>query len=99
MIQVMVQNVHLSSSLIKNTATQVNSRKYFAEWIVSPDNPMFTKTIVNRLWHRVMGAPLIGENLDITPEEFGKNPNLTQIPHQNHERSEIRSKDVYETHL
>lgn len=62
----------------KNTTTQVNSRKHFAKWIVSPENPMFTKTIVNRLWHRIMGAPLIGENLDITPEEFGKNPALTK---------------------
>ncbi len=45
--------------------THVNSRATFADWVTSPDNPMFTKTIVNRLWDRVMGVPLIGDLLDL----------------------------------
>ena len=32
-----------------------NSREIFAEWITSPSNPQFNATIVNRMWHRVMG--------------------------------------------
>ena len=32
-----------------------DSRETFAEWISSPDNPRFNSTIVNRMWHRVMG--------------------------------------------
>lgn len=57
----------------------VNSRKYFADWIVSPENPMFTKTIVNRLWKRVMGIELVGELTDMKESEMGPNPKLTQF--------------------
>ncbi|MEO0448306.1 MAG: DUF1549 domain-containing protein, partial [Verrucomicrobiota bacterium] len=32
-----------------------DSRTTFADWISSPDNPRFNATIVNRMWHRVMG--------------------------------------------
>ena len=32
-----------------------NSREKFAEWISSPNNLRFNATIVNRMWHRVMG--------------------------------------------
>ncbi|MBK1833968.1 DUF1549 domain-containing protein [Roseibacillus ishigakijimensis] len=32
-----------------------DARETFAEWISSPDNPRFNATIVNRMWHRVMG--------------------------------------------
>lgn len=32
-----------------------NSRNTFAEWISDPSNPRFNATIVNRMWHRVMG--------------------------------------------
>ena len=30
----------------------------FGEWMTSPDNPFFTRTIVNRLWKHVMGVGL-----------------------------------------
>jgi len=30
----------------------------FADWVTSPDNPQFTKTIANRLWKRVYGYAL-----------------------------------------
>lgn len=32
-----------------------DSRATFAEWISAKDNPRFNATIVNRMWHRVMG--------------------------------------------
>ncbi|MCH2209329.1 MAG: DUF1549 and DUF1553 domain-containing protein, partial [Lentisphaerales bacterium] len=34
----------------------INSREVFAQWVTSKENPMFTKTIVNRLWDKIMGA-------------------------------------------
>ena len=43
------------------------------------DNPMFTKTIVNRLWDRVFGSPLVGKKLDMKESEMGDNPALTQF--------------------
>ncbi|MFL2483097.1 MAG: DUF1549 domain-containing protein [Verrucomicrobiales bacterium] len=39
------------------------SRTRFADWLVSPDNPRFTKVIANRIWKRVMGTGLF-EPLD-----------------------------------
>lgn len=30
----------------------------FADWVTSPDNPRFTRVIVNRLWKRLFGAAL-----------------------------------------
>jgi len=33
--------------------------KTYAEWMTSPENPRFTMTIVNRLWKKVYGVPLI----------------------------------------
>lgn len=35
------------------------ARESYAEWLTSPDNPRFTKVIVNRLWKKVMGVGLI----------------------------------------
>lgn len=57
----------------------VNSRKFFAEWLSSPENPMFTKTIVNRLWARVMGVELAGDLTDMKESELGVNPELTKF--------------------
>ncbi|MEC7639151.1 MAG: DUF1549 domain-containing protein [Verrucomicrobiota bacterium] len=39
------------------------SRVKFADWLVSPDNPRFTKVIANRMWKRVMATGLF-EPLD-----------------------------------
>lgn len=36
-----------------------NSRKVFAEWITSKDNPRFTTMISNRVWKHIFGAGLI----------------------------------------
>ena len=30
----------------------------YADWMTSPDNPRFTKTIVNRMWKKVFGVGL-----------------------------------------
>ena len=35
------------------------SRKVFAEWITSKDNPRFTTMIANRIWKNIFGAGLI----------------------------------------
>ena len=39
--------------------TQGESRKVFADWISSKDNPRFTTMIANRVWKRIFGAGLI----------------------------------------
>jgi len=62
----------------KSSLKDVNSRKAFADWITSPTNPMFTKTIVNRLWNRIMGYPLAGKLLDMKSSDMGAVPELTE---------------------
>jgi Protein of unknown function (DUF1549)/Protein of unknown function (DUF1553)/Planctomycete cytochrome C len=41
-------------------------RKAFAEWVASKDNPLTTRTIVNRIWMWHFGEPLAGN-----PNNFG----------------------------
>ena len=39
----------------------------FARWVASPDNPVFTKVIVNRLWRKMFGAALTEPLDDLRP--------------------------------
>ncbi len=61
-----------------NSGPQINARESFADWMVSPNNPLFTKSIVNRLWHQVMGTELVGPVGGLSPEEMGPHPELTE---------------------
>ena len=61
-----------------NQGKNVNGRKFLADWVISPENPMFTKTIVNRLWDRMIGAPLVGNLTDMKESHLGVNPKLTE---------------------
>jgi mono/diheme cytochrome c family protein len=54
-----------------------SSLENLAKWATSRDNHMFNKTIVNRLWARVFGVPLVGSLDDISEREMGPNPRLT----------------------
>ena len=36
-----------------------DTRQYFAKWLTSPENPYFTRNIVNRIWRNFMGRGLI----------------------------------------
>jgi hypothetical protein len=56
-----------------------NSRVKFADWLTSKSNPMFTKSIVNRLWNQYMGRPLIGPITDLDQKDKGVNPRLTSV--------------------
>jgi hypothetical protein len=40
-------------------AMEGKSRKVFADWLTSKDNPRFTTTIANRIWKHIFGAGLI----------------------------------------
>lgn len=48
----------------------------YARWLTSPQNPTFTKVIVNRLWKEVFGAGLIEPVDDITDYSKASNPEL-----------------------
>ena len=42
-------------------------RRGFAEWLVSPDNPLTARVMVNRLWQHHFGEGIVR-----TPSNFGK---------------------------
>ena len=64
---------------MKGGDNDFRGRMHLAKWMISPDNPMFTKTIVNRLWDRVFGSPLVGKKLDMKESDMGDNSSLTKF--------------------
>ena len=53
---------------LSSDALEQQRRTKFADWIVSPDNPLTARVLVNRLWHYHFGAGLV-----VTPSDFGTN--------------------------
>jgi hypothetical protein len=40
-------------------------RKYFADWLTSPENPYFAKALVNRVWRNFLGRGLVEAEDDL----------------------------------
>ena len=53
---------------LPENASDAQRRKKLAEWITHPDNPLFARVIVNRLWHYHFGQGIVQ-----TPSDFGFN--------------------------
>ena len=51
-------------------------REYFAEWLVSPENPFFARALVNRVWKNFMGRGLVEAVDDIRDANPPSNPAL-----------------------
>jgi len=51
-------------------------REVFADWLIRPENPWFTKAVVNRTWAWVMGRGIIQEPDDIRDDNPPGNPEL-----------------------
>lgn len=49
-------------------AAELDSRRAYAEWMTSPNNPRFSMVIANRLWRRTMGRGIAEPVDDITEE-------------------------------
>ncbi|MFO0363444.1 MAG: DUF1553 domain-containing protein [Acidobacteriota bacterium] len=49
-------------------APDADRRLRFAEWLTSPENPLFARVLVNRVWHYHFGAGLVD-----SPNDFGYN--------------------------
>ncbi len=72
-----VTKKELETAANNNFGPPINSREALADWIVAPENPLFTKSIVNRLWLQVMGTQLVGPVGDLTADKMGPHPELT----------------------
>ncbi len=51
-------------------------RQFFADWLVSPDNPFFARAVVNRVWKNFMGRGLVEAVDDIRDANPPSNPAL-----------------------
>jgi len=51
-------------------------RRAFADWLISPQNPWFTRHIVNRVWFWLLGRGIIHPADDIRPDNPPANPEL-----------------------
>jgi len=51
-------------------------RRVFADWLITPENPWFARSIVNRVWAWMMGRGIIHEPDDIRPDNPAVNPEL-----------------------
>lgn len=43
----------------------VDRRKYFADWLTTPENPYFASAVVNRVWRNFMGRGLVEAEDDL----------------------------------
>ena len=51
-------------------------RELFADWLITPKNPWFTRSIVNRVWAWLLGRGIIHEPDDIREDNPPSNPEL-----------------------
>ncbi|MFQ6132833.1 MAG: DUF1553 domain-containing protein [Armatimonadota bacterium] len=51
-------------------------RQVFADWLITPDNPWFTRCIVNRVWSWLFGRGIVHEPDDIRPDNPPVHPEL-----------------------
>jgi hypothetical protein len=51
-------------------------RELFADWLITPKNPWFTRSIANRVWSWLLGRGIIQEADDIRPDNPPVNPEL-----------------------
>ena len=51
-------------------------REFFADWLVSPENPLFARALVNRVWRNFMGRGLVEAVDDIRDANPPSNPAL-----------------------
>lgn len=58
-------------------------REVFADWLIDPKNPWFTRNIANRVWSWLLGRGIIHEPDDIRADNPPTNPQL--LAHLEHE--------------
>lgn len=54
-------------------------RAVFADWLIRPENPWFTRAIVNRAWYWLLGRGIVHEPDDLRPDNPPSNPELLAL--------------------
>lgn len=55
---------------------QQDPREVFADWLITPENPWFTRAVANRVWAWVMGRGIVDEPDDFRDDNPPSNPEL-----------------------
>jgi len=70
-------------------------REVFADWLISPKNPEFTRPIVNRIWFWLVGRGIVHEPDDFRPDNPPSNPELLDWLAEELVKSNYDLKHVY----
>lgn len=70
-------------------------REIFADWLIRPDNPYFSKNIVNRIWAWIFGRGIIHEPDDIRPDNFPSIPELLSYLEKEFIKSNYDLRHIY----
>jgi hypothetical protein len=81
-------------SHVKLAAGQ-DPREVFADWLVSPKNPWFSRAIANRVWSWLLGRGIVHEPDDIRPDNPPCNPELLAFLEQELIRSRFDLKSIF----
>jgi hypothetical protein len=57
-------------------AHERDPREAFADWLIRPDNPWFTRAIANRIWAWLLGRGIVHEPDDLRLDNPPSNPDL-----------------------
>jgi uncharacterized protein DUF1553/uncharacterized protein DUF1549 len=70
-------------------------RFVFADWLITGENPWFTRNIVNRIWAWHFGRGIIHEPDDIRPDNPAVHPDLLQFLEKELVRSQYDLRHIY----
>ena len=76
-------------------APDQDPRKVFADWLITPKNPWFTRAIVNRVWCWLVGRGIVHEPDDVRPDNPASNPDLLNHLAEELVRANYDLKHVY----
>lgn len=75
--------------------SEQDPRKVFADWLITPNNPWFSKNIVNRIWYWLMGRGIIHDPDDIRKDNPPVNPALLSYLEKEFVKSNYDLKHIY----
>lgn len=81
-----------SKALIRSSD---DPRAIFADWLIAPDNPWFSRAIVNRVWAWLLGRGIVHEPDDIGPDNPPAIPELLALLEKELVNSNYDLKHIY----
>ncbi len=76
-------------------ASDKDPRVVFADWLITPQNPWFTRVMVNRIWCWLQGRGIVHEPDDFRPDNPPSNPELLDWLAEEFARSNYDLKHMY----